>query len=135
MRRRPARAVALPLAEPRLAARWHALLLALLLSFCWQSLVVQTHQHLDPVRLAGLTSAVSENLKTPGKQDPGDIPANCPICREIASAGAYLLPTPVALTAPVAASFHFTPASLDALTLLPPARGWQSRAPPLRFQA
>jgi len=118
-----------------LSGRVRALFLALLLSFCWQSLVVQTHQHLDPVRLAGLALTASEEVQAPGKQVPADLPANCPLCREMATAGAYLLPTPIALAAPEATSFHFTPTSLDALTLLPPARGWQSRAPPLPFQA
>ena len=118
-----------------LSGRVRALFLALLLSFCWQSLVVQMHQHLDPVRLAGLALTASEEVQAPGKQVPADLPANCPLCREMATAGAYLLPTPIALAAPEATSFHFTPTSLDALTLLPPARGWQSRAPPLPFQA
>lgn len=120
-------------ARPRLAARWHALLLVLLLSLSWQTVVLGTHRHL-PAATSWILAADGKRADAPDRQVPADQPAGCAICAELATAGAYLIPTAATLAAPAREAFHFAPSRLTALALPAPKRGWQSRAPPIRIQ-
>ena len=121
----------------RLRAPWAAVLLAVLLTFFWQSFVVQTHLHFEggsyPIAAsAGHTGAESQR---PGPQSPSDLPSNCPICSEVAQAGNYLLPAPITFDPPATAIAWFAVAILLALALAQPSHGWRSRAPPCQLQA
>jgi hypothetical protein len=122
------------IAQPRLGARWHALLLVLLLSLSWQTVVLGTHRHL-PAGTSWTLAASGKTADTSDKQAPADQPAGCAICAELANSGAYLVPTAATLAAPALEPFHFAPSRLTALALPAQKRGWQSRAPPLRSQA
>ena len=114
---------------------WVAVLLAALLAFSWQSFVTQTHEHFDRGTHSTVAGAktVAPQLKT------GRLPTNpsdtCPICREIAQAGHYLLPTSVAFNTPESIA-HWPPVT-PSLTLVLSLRShaWQSRAPPTQLQA
>lgn len=114
-----------------------AFLLAVLTAFSWQSFVAQTHQHpgLDPASAAIATRTADAAPGVSGAQSPFDQPASCPICREIAHAGAYLLPTPVTFDAPAPVAFWRADAPSFRPVLAKRSHAWQSRAPPLQLQA
>jgi hypothetical protein len=120
-------------ARPGLRAGWNALLLAVLLAFSWQSFVTQTHQHFDFGTLSA--TAKAEGSGQTGQQSPLDQQDNCPICRGIAHAGAYLLPAPIALNVPVPVVFWLALATIFGLSLTRRSHAWQSRAPPHQLQA
>ena len=112
------------------------ILVAALLAFVWQSFVVQTHIHSHFVAVSASAASdphnathVTNNPATPRR------PANCPMCQEIAQAGAYLLPAAILFTAPsTEANIAHVVSALPSV----PARqshAWQSRAPPLSFEA
>lgn len=113
-----------------------AVLVTLLFAFSWQSFVAETHQHLlsDTGTTITLGKSAGGEQQKPAKPSPLD-PANCPVCREIAHAGSYLLPTPVSIDAPAPLFFWFATATLLGLALASRSHRWQSRAPPLRLQA
>jgi hypothetical protein len=123
--------------SPRAIDRRLFLAFAILLSLVWQSVLLQTHSHLP------LPSAAQQSLHHHDEggaglasgHAPSDDPSNCPICREMAQAGHYLLPAPFAILAvagsPIVLALpHF---------LLWPGRhephGWYGRGPPEPLQA
>ncbi len=119
----------------RLRARWTSLVVAALLAFTWQSFVAQTHMH--PVQGAsqvGSGAAFVTALDTSGNNAP-DLPANCPICQEIAHADFYLPPAPITLDVPDRTP-DWQPASAPLVSALRQrSHAWRSRAPPTPFQA
>ena len=106
-----------------------ALLWMLLFAFVWQGFVAQTHRHPNPVAIAAATTLASPDQSPAGDQ-PSDTPANCSICRELASSGPALLPVAAAIAAPGDLPFVEAAASLPRPTLVRRTRPWQSRAPP-----
>jgi Na+/H+-translocating membrane pyrophosphatase len=119
-----------------LRARWFAVVLASLLAFSWQSFVTQTHVHFDP----GASSTAAAGKAGGGAHEKAgrsssDIPANCPICQEIAHAGHYFLPTPVAFLGPYSVAVWIVVTPSLALTLRQRSHTWNSRAPPRQLQA
>lgn len=115
---------------PGVQRLWLALVGALLLSLSWQSVVLQTHQHFSPLARAATASGTSVS----NGQSPADLPANCPICRELAHAGPVVLPAPVALDAPAPLVFWFAVSVLLGLALVQRSHAWRSRAPPALLQ-
>ena len=99
-----------------------------LLLFVGQAIVVQAHVHTPaPWAVATVSSAGATSTPAPIRRDD---PLNCPVCREVAHAGAYLTPGPVALAIPTTTG-HWSPvAVLPTLQTVRPSHSWQSRAPP-----
>lgn len=125
----------LPLRSLRHAA-WLATLALLLFAFSWQSFVAQTHRHWEPsAAAAGISADSGAAWAKAGRQPPSDQPSDCPICREVAHAGAYLLPPPVALDIPMPAASWRAVAALLSPALVRRTHGWRSRAPPRPIQA
>ena len=99
-----------------------------LLLFAGQAIVVQAHMH-APTRWAVATvgEAGATSIPAPTRRDD---PLTCPVCREVAHAGAYLTPGPIALAVRTTTD-HWSP-----VAVLPtphtgrPSHSWQSRAPP-----
>ena len=103
------------------------LLLAALLAFAWQSIVTQSHVHPDGI--AAITAT------QPGHQPklahaPATTPDACPICRQIAQAGHYLVPPPPGFPAPRAGDYWLVASLAPVLSLSQRPPLWQSRAPP-----
>jgi hypothetical protein len=121
--------------KPAVRGGWVAVLLAALLAFTWQSFLTQTHEHFASRDVPAAASATT----APAHLQSGRAPANpadtCPICREIAQAGHYLLPPALALCAPPATGFWLSASPTLALTLSLRSHAWQSRAPPTPLQA
>jgi len=115
---------------PGVRAGWRAMLLAVLLAFSWQSFITQTHRHFAPAATAAALGKAGIAARQPGRQLPSDTPASCPICSEIAHAGPIMLPAPVEVIAPAAASFHAADTRPLTLALLQRSHAWRSRAPP-----
>ena len=119
-----------PRAAARVAApRWHALLVALLLAFSWQSFVVQTHVH-EAAPAARAAGPAANGPYVVGGNHRREAPASCPICREAAHAGRFLPAAPVALAVPAAVDAWLS-------VELPPtwarpsrSHAWRSRGPP-----
>ncbi len=105
-----------------------------LLSLVWQSILLQTHSHLPASAIAQQELHHSEAGPASGHA-PSDDPSDCPICRELAQASHYILPTPFAILA--VAGSPIAPAL--AHLLLWPGRhephGWYGRGPPQPLQA
>lgn len=120
-----------------ISARWRVLLLAVLFAFLAQSFLVQTHRHFKPV--SGFTPALAkvdtDGPKQPNPKTPSDPQSGCQICREIAHADQFVLPTPVELEVRALATFWVAVASIPRLTIDRRSHAWQSRAPPHPFQA
>jgi hypothetical protein len=134
---RSRRARALALAMPR-SNRFVALILALLFAVSWQSFVTQTHNHYDLGFVSAGTAAQADELYAPktdtarsGKHTPTQLPDDCPLCREVAHAGAVLLPPSIEIAAPALIASWVAVAALIALALAGRSHAWQSRAPPL----
>jgi hypothetical protein len=110
---------------------------ALLIAFSWQSVIAQTHQHFEssPVSAAAPATAANAGPQQPGRQSPSDLPANCPICHEIAHLGQVVMPAPFQLAAPVPADFFGAAAIPLGLTLTQRSHAWRSRGPPSQLQA
>ena len=126
-----------PQSPPALSARRTAVLLAALLAFVRQGFVTQTHEHFAIAAASTLQSTKAlggAEIRT-GQPLP-DQPANCPICQDIAHAGAYIAPTPpIAFYATAAATLSpVAPPSL-AFTVRERSHAWRSRAPPAQLQA
>lgn len=112
---------------------WFVMVVTLLLAVSWQSFVIQTHRHVDPAVstiASALTVTAPDKIQLPGKKAPVDLPTNCSICRATAHAGHALLPAPVAIEAPVFASYWITQVTPQGLTLAGRSHAWHSRAPP-----
>ena len=100
-----------------------------LLLFAGQAIVAQAHVH-APARWVAATVVQATATSTPSSQRPDD-PLTCPVCREIAHAGAYLTPGPVTLSAPTVAD-HWSPVAVEPTPYAGrPSHSWQSRAPPI----
>ncbi|HEX4117498.1 MAG TPA: DUF2946 family protein [Rhizomicrobium sp.] len=104
--------------------RFIAALIALL-SFTLQTYVVQTHIHVPGVEISGLGQVTHPSpLDNKNSQD------DCPICQAFATAGSFVTPALIIL----ALALSFIDASpfiaLRTKSGPPPARNWQSRAPP-----
>ncbi|MFA5965899.1 MAG: hypothetical protein WC804_17930 [Sphingomonas sp.] len=115
--------------------RWFAVVVATLLAFVGQAFVTQTHLHVASSQRSDVLASLSggaTDLKT-GPTSP-DLPI-CPICREIAHAGAYLAPTPIAFPAPEPVAVGRVVLPALALTPRQDSHGWRSRAPPLNLHA
>lgn len=123
----------------RMRSGWHALLLALLVAFSWQSFVTQTHLHYEPGIAAAASAAPAAADQAvpqpPAKKSPFELPSSCPVCREIAHAGPILPPAPLELAAPVPAAVWLALTLLLGVALVQRSHAWQSRAPPYRLQA
>jgi hypothetical protein len=115
---------------------WLATLAAVLIAFSFQSLVTQTHQHFDFSAAFASTPAKADAAGQPaGKRSPSELPANCPICREIAQAGHAVLTAPVEFKAPAPAVAWFAATKPLGGTISRPSHAWRSRAPPQKLQA
>lgn len=112
------------------------LLLTALLAFSWQSIVAQSHVHFDArtYKQLGIEGDSSAARQT-AERSPADLPADCPICREIAHAGHYLQPAPLALAAPETGVVWIAISPWRTLTLRQRRHAWHSRAPPNLLQA
>jgi hypothetical protein len=106
-----------------------ALLVLLLFCFVLQSTAVQSHVHF--AGRAGPPIAANSHgtalFAAPGKSDGI---ADCALCREAATAGAYVLPSSPVLPPPPAPLHWIAPADLAAFALPGAPLGWLSRAPP-----
>ena len=115
------------------SARWQRSIAALaLLFFTIANFVAQTHVHLYPTgtRTASEHSFSFDRNPPPGKTDPFDNPATCPICQDIALAGHFTTAAVIAVLPPALVVLP----TLDAITI--PDRIatishiWRGRAPP-----
>lgn len=109
--------------------------MAALLAFLWQSFVTQTHVHFAVQREATIagSGAKAPCLPTMG-QSSGDLAADCVLCQEIAHAGHYLLPAPIAFQAPEPVAAWLLAVPLRVLGFNRRSHAWHSRAPPLLLQ-
>ena len=106
-----------------------------LLSLTWQSLVVQTHVHVpDGVSARAALQPSQATPRLSRDERPADPPLDCPICRQIGQAGAYLTPTPIAVHVPVTAVAVLPIALLVAWRGRRHSHGWRSRGPPEHLQ-
>jgi hypothetical protein len=119
----------------RTRSRWFVLLAALL-AFSWQSIVVETHFH-SPSESASAGVIVKQGAhgQPAQRRAPSDSPAGCPICRELAHAHNYLPPAPTVFEAPRPGVSPVLSASSNELALPQRWHGWRSRAPPFILQA
>ena len=102
----------------------------MLFALLWQSLVAQTHRHLDLPLASAQVSSFANGVGGSEPDSPLDSPTSCSICRELAHAGPLLLPAAISIEAPIEAAFRTTATRLRTLILLARAPLWRSRAPP-----
>jgi hypothetical protein len=123
-----ARWARVPLPGQGKAHAWpRALVLLWLACLLIQATVVQTHVHYVH---RGPSAATGERLVQAPSSSGDDPASDCPLCREAAMAGAYVLPPAIALPAPPAPIPWTATAIVTRFVLLSPPLGWQSRAPP-----
>jgi hypothetical protein len=118
----------------RSLARLHAwsrvfILLLFVAGLLAQSTAVQTHLH--------FVQTAQAQAPIPGdrgdqlwKSNANDPPADCPLCREAAMAGSYVVPPAVAVPPPPAPAPWTAVATMLAFDLAARAQDWLSRAPP-----
>jgi len=107
------------------------LMLAALLG---QSIAVQSHLH--SAGNAGWTTSASTSAESGPHRGlslshgPASLPADCPLCRELAMSGHYITPAPLAFfkSPPLLPWLFVLPVA--ALACRPCSHCWQSRAPP-----
>jgi hypothetical protein len=102
-----------------------AVTMLMLVAFVFQNYVTQTHIHLTPAMAAAI-GAPAEHEKYPAKGDP----SNCPICQEIAHAGAFVTPSTAPLLLP---TFNVSTIALVVeapIVIHALSHNWQGRAPP-----
>lgn len=113
--------------------RWLATVLVTLLAFTWNGFVTQTHVHWESVAvsrtLVGQTSAVPHISPAGHSRDK---PVDCPICNEIAMAGAYLASSVPSLPLPLLSVEWSFVTIFRSGTGRQSSHIWQSRAPPAR---
>jgi hypothetical protein len=92
-----------------------------------QGTAVRTHIH-----SAGQMRPAASGAQTlqPAKPGNGDDAANCPLCQEAATAGAYVLPPAVVLPSPPPTPLWAAAVAIRTLGLSTSAHSWRSRAPP-----
>lgn len=112
------------------------IVLTALFAFLWQSLVTQAHIHFAPTTYSAIVAgkAGSTAHLAPSRSSP-NLPAECPLCREIAHAAGYLPPTPILLGATETATIRLVAPPLRALAFGQRSHAWQSRAPPQPLHA
>jgi len=117
--------VTTPLAGRRV--RHLLLLIVLLAALLGQSGAIQAHLHFESKssEFASAGREVDASSRSSDKTVPG-----CLLCKEAASAGAYLLPPVLQIVPVVPLVFRASTVVMVALALTPPAQGWLSRAPP-----
>jgi hypothetical protein len=112
-------------------SRWSALVVAVLLLFCWQTSLTQTHVHFEAA--AGGGSAAIQ-VRTTAQFDhdnaPSDRPENCPICRAAAQTHHYLSPAPIAIPLRAAGPVWQSELLPPDAPVLPWSHAWRSRGPP-----
>ena len=101
----------------------------LLVCFVVQGIAVQSHVHFVRQANAFLTHSGHNQVEAP-RSGKGDSPADCPLCREAAMAGAYVLPASPVVPPPSAPVLWTAAAPMAAFAVLAPPLGWLSRAPP-----
>jgi di/tricarboxylate transporter len=111
------------------ARRWLVIVLFALLSLGWQSLVVQTHCHFENDALEGPAVAAAAHLSAPTKA-PGQAPLDCPLCRQAAQAGHYLLAAGVPALVPPAVVAMLLVRIRPFWQARHRPVGWRSRGPP-----
>ena len=112
------------------------ILAAALLTFLWQSFVVQTHihSHIAAVSAGAPRNPHNSNQLANGPAVP-QRPASCPMCQELSQAGAYLLPSAILFKVPPSeANIALIVSALHSVQARQ-SHAWQSRAPPLSFEA
>jgi len=105
-----------------------ALIMLLIACLLIHATVVQAHVHFTgPSRVAPAASGAQSVRSAPaGGEDTGE----CPLCQEMAMAGAYLLPGAIVLPLPPALLVWVEATALHEFGLRSRAHGWLSRAPP-----
>lgn len=100
------------------------LLPALLLAFalCWQAGIVRAHVH----ETVGWNAAPHAHHAPKRGGDDQD----CPLCAEVATAGAYLAASGPAFALPVPAAAWHQPLTATPAARLLRSHDWRSRAPP-----
>jgi len=105
-----------------------ALIVLLIACLLFHATVVQTHVHfIGPSRLAAAASGAQSVRAAPAGGEGTD---ECPLCQEMAMAGAYLLPASIVLPVPPALPVWVDAVALHEFGLRSRAHGWRSRAPP-----
>lgn len=104
----------------RIDARRLVVMLAAMAALLWQSFIVQTHIHYPPVAAHA----------TAGNGHRGETPNECPICREVAQAAAYLTPAPPPILAAPPAYVVLADLPVITAVLVAFVPAWRSRAPP-----
>jgi hypothetical protein len=112
-----------------------SLLLALLMlaAFLGQSIATQTHIHFRSDAPLSAATAASPGAKTGPIQSataPPSALGDCPLCRELAMSGHYVLPDPIPLFEGRFAPFGLAALSIAVLACRQRSHRWQSRAPP-----
>lgn len=97
-----------------------------LLTFAFQSYVVQTHIHFAPETLAHSQGANGHHDKFPANEDP----ANCPICQEILHSGQFVTPSAEFLLPPTFAVSTIALVDQALPHIFAPSHSWRGRAPP-----
>ncbi|WP_404711848.1 hypothetical protein [Sphingomonas sp. MMS24-J13] len=98
-----------------------------LIALAWQSIVVQSHVHLDT---NATPAAIHRTQTLQHRSAPADTPADCPICRQFAHAGHYLSPGGFPFTAPAVHGFWRAIGSLAGWIGERRSHAWHSRGPP-----
>jgi len=126
---------------------WPTLLLSLcgLLALAVQSFVVQTHIHRLIVNPAASIQilpdgkqsvAAGQQKQAPARSAPADRypidgdPANCPICQEIAHAGAVLQSTTISIALAISTCAPIVLFAETTFFSVVVSHGWRGRAPP-----
>lgn len=124
-------------ATPRVLRRaWVVVVLAVLLGFVSQSFVNQIHDHPPGFSAtAGAAMAKAGAARSSSRSVPANPADTCPICREIAQFGHYLLPTAIAITVIAPGAHWLVAVELPAPAPPRPSHAWHSRAPPATPQA
>jgi hypothetical protein len=109
-----------------------AVTLFALLIFALQNYVVQTHIHFEPGEFGAIVAAKTTTLsKVPSPlKSPADDPATCPICQEMALAGHYISPAPIAVFQSFAAVYWPPVWVVRIVAYTAALHPWQSRGPP-----
>lgn len=135
--RAPADAIGRPAMGAIPVPAWRVtVILVTLLAFWWQSQLTQTHLHSH----SASHSAVAYSAEpTQAKQlavglASSDSQPDCPICREMAQTGHYLLPLPLAFRASCVAAPWLDAGPVLTSTYSRRSHAWQSRAPPDQLQ-
>jgi hypothetical protein len=106
-------------------------LLIMLAAFLAQNVATQSHVHFfGAAPVAGASAATAGSAGQLLSRAPVGALPDCPLCRELATSGHYVLPKPVALFEGQLAYFSLFTASVAVLACRQRSHRWQSRAPP-----